>query len=210
MTKELTKPRMSRWFWIAGIVVVLCISVLVVCATLPTIACCGVKYEWSHDYSMDVLKWLGPRSCGALFEYHKNFKQEEWFQLLKTIFENINTEDQANLFVSSFNNVNVRGYENTTPIHWSSSWGHYNIVTMLIENGADVNSKDKFSRTPLHMAATTDKIHVVKLLIENGADINAQDHNGRTPLAYARDKVGSFLNSYIVENSKELNDENKK
>jgi ankyrin repeat protein len=54
------------------------------------------------------------------------------------------------------------------------------IVEFLIENGADVNVKNKDGNTPSHMTTTSD---IVKLLIEKGADINVKNKDGDTPLS---------------------------
>ena len=50
--------------------------------------------------------------------------------------------------------------------------GKYDVSKLLIENGADIEIKDKGTlRTPLLRAACS-----------NGADVNAKDSNGWTPL----------------------------
>lgn len=52
-----------------------------------------------------------------------------------------------------------------------------NKVKLLIENGADVNVKDKDDLTPLHYASMNGYINIIKLLIKNSADIDAQGGN---------------------------------
>ena len=52
-------------------------------------------------------------------------------------------------------------------------------IEELINNGVDVNARDKYERTPLHYAKNYD---AAKLLIDNGADVNAKDFYGSTPL----------------------------
>lgn len=49
------------------------------------------------------------------------------------------------------------------------------IVTYLLNAGADVNSTDKDGKTPLHMAAGSNQVEIVRLLILAGADINKPD-----------------------------------
>ena len=81
-----------------------------------------------------------------------------------------------------------------TPLHWSQA----NPATsrLLLENGADIESRDKRGRTPLFWAAVNanrDKsgtlyakyLEVMKILLDGGADANAEDAQGRTPLLAA-------------------------
>ena len=88
-----------------------------------------------------------------------------------------------------------------------SSRGRKEIVELLINKGANVNSKDFFGVTPLHLAALGGNTEIAKILIENGANINAKNKEGESPLDItqksfpldsdeaksARKKTGDFL-----------------
>lgn len=45
-------------------------------------------------------------------------------------------------------------------------------VKLLVENGANVNEKDKSGSTPLHHAAWMNAIDIMEYLLENKADPN--------------------------------------
>jgi len=78
--------------------------------------------------------------------------------------------------ISEGADVNARHENGFTPLHYAASFGHKDVVVLLINNGADVNlGKDESSGTPLHCAAENAHIEIINLLLEKGADINANN-----------------------------------
>lgn len=66
--------------------------------------------------------------------------------------------------------------------------GNVRMMQFLLENGADINTKNDASRykgTVLHSAAEGNFPDAFDFLLVNGANIEAQDRYGRTPLYYA-------------------------
>jgi hypothetical protein len=69
----------------------------------------------------------------------------------------------------------------------AAEYGHEEVVKLLLEKGADSESKDsKSGQTPLSWAAENGREAVVKLLLEKGAGPESKDSiYGRTPLSWA-------------------------
>jgi ankyrin repeat protein len=65
--------------------------------------------------------------------------------------------------------------------------GQLELVNLLIDFGADVNSKGRFE-TPIYSAVWSGNPEIVGLLIKNGANVNAKCEHGRTPLHLAAAK----------------------
>lgn len=65
--------------------------------------------------------------------------------------------------------------------------GDFNTVKELIENGANVDARDRMMNTPLIRAASLGNAKMVELFLEHGADINAQNADGQTALIAAAD-----------------------
>jgi len=78
--------------------------------------------------------------------------------------------------------VDVRDYDNCTPLTYTSIVGHRDVVQCLLEHGANVDLPNHYHITPLMRAASFGHVDVVRLLLEHSADVHSQDRSGRTPL----------------------------
>jgi ankyrin repeat protein len=81
--------------------------------------------------------------------------------------------------------VNARDSDGSTPLHCAAWKGHADVVTLLLDNGADVNAKntnDHWGDTPLHAAAHGNQRAAAEVLLARGADIHALNMFGRKPL----------------------------
>jgi len=64
--------------------------------------------------------------------------------------------------------------------------GDLDRVKTLLEQGADVNTRNAIGADPLHEAAWSGNSQLVELLLARGADVNARHAEaGSTPLHYA-------------------------
>jgi ankyrin repeat protein len=59
------------------------------------------------------------------------------------------------------------------------------VITFLVERGADVNAHDNHGTTPLIYACRDGgNLEIIKFLVERGADVNARAEDGYTPLIH--------------------------
>ena len=73
-------------------------------------------------------------------------------------------------------NVNFIGEELIPPLYYAINMQRYDIVKLLIDNGADINAKNYKSMSPLTAALFCNSSYeIIELLINNGADINVDD-----------------------------------
>jgi ankyrin len=63
---------------------------------------------------------------------------------------------------------------NITPLHVACKWGKINMVSLLINKGADIEAKTRDGLTPLHCAARSGHDQVVDLLLESKAPIRSK------------------------------------
>lgn len=68
-----------------------------------------------------------------------------------------------------------------TPLSDAASGGHSDTIRLLIERGADPNTRGHFRRTPLYRAAFAGHLEAVQTLLEYGADPRLYAEDGQTP-----------------------------
>ena len=81
--------------------------------------------------------------------------------------------------------VNSRDFDERTPLHCATNYGHLKIVQLLISKGADCNATTSYLWTALHIAASVGDEGVARTLISAGCDPEIQDYGGRTALHIA-------------------------
>ena len=79
--------------------------------------------------------------------------------------------------------VKGRDHSDSTPLHHAAGFGDIETMKLLLDNGADVNAKNRLEGTPLHWAVRSEE--KTRLLLERGAEINSKTQDGSTPLYLA-------------------------
>ncbi|XP_015419749.1 PREDICTED: ankyrin repeat domain-containing protein 35 [Myotis davidii] len=72
-----------------------------------------------------------------------------------------------------------------SPFHLAASKGLTECLTILLANGADINSKNEDGSTALHLATISCQPQCVKVLLQHGANEDAVDAENRSPLHWA-------------------------
>ncbi len=93
--------------------------------------------------------------------------------------------------------VNATSFQLQRPLHAAVGANHFEAVKFLVDNGADVDSRNYDGSTPLHgaveylitgqmrMPMRSIDIKLTRFLLDHGADVNAVNNNGETPLHIA-------------------------
>lgn len=85
-----------------------------------------------------------------------------------------------------------------TPLHEACNHGHFNVASILIKSGANVNAKGYEDVTPLHDAALVGQLKMVKLLLSHGADPKAKNAKGKAPLDLACAAVYHYIKGMFI------------
>jgi len=80
--------------------------------------------------------------------------------------------------------INGRDQDGTTPLMHAilADPPYPEMITYLLDRGADVNAADEAGWTPLHFAARDQNARIVQMLLEHGAAVDRVDDSGSTPL----------------------------
>ncbi|KAL2114845.1 hypothetical protein VTJ04DRAFT_10508 [Mycothermus thermophilus] len=95
-----------------------------------------------------------------------------------------------------------------SPIQLAAANGHEGAVRVLLENGANVNSRHPDcprQYPPLHLAAVAGHLGVVLLLVEQGADVSAESSSGMTALHLAAHSGRHLVASVLLRNGADPN-----
>ncbi|XP_006982716.3 ankyrin repeat domain-containing protein 61 isoform X2 [Peromyscus maniculatus bairdii] len=95
-------------------------------------------------------------------------------------------------------NARVDNSNKHSPLHLAITYGSYPVLSLLAQNGAQVNATNEASMTPLHMAAEILDKNMIETLIACGANVNcAISSTGNTALKLAvctaSSKAGQLL-----------------
>ncbi|KAL0267531.1 UNVERIFIED_CONTAM: hypothetical protein PYX00_009777 [Menopon gallinae] len=85
-----------------------------------------------------------------------------------------------------------------TGLHIASTHGHYQMVEVLLGQGAEINATDKNGWTSLHCAARAGYLSVVRLLVESGASPKAETNYGSPAIWFAASEGHNDVLYYLM------------
>ena len=95
------------------------------------------------------------------------------------------TTGEANKLADLLNKVNInlefKDLDGNTPFNIAAQNGYYDILNILLKNGAYIDTQNNLGNTPLHFAHTYNFPNVLNLLIANGANQTILNNRGNSP-----------------------------
>ena len=118
-----------------------------------------------------------------------NFNMDIWYRpspKLRRIAKFINNIRNAVILRWQLLKICFFGVNEFNPDEYKDEPDSIAILKLLIDNGADINVRNRYDKTPLHYAVEDNCFfRDIKYLIERGANVDAQDYEGKTPLHIA-------------------------
>lgn len=85
-----------------------------------------------------------------------------------------------------------------TGLHIAAMHGHFQMVEILLGQGAEINATDRNGWTPLHCAAKAGHLDVVKLLCEAGASPKSETNYGCAAIWFAASEGHNEVLRYLM------------
>ncbi|KAI1982530.1 hypothetical protein LOZ51_000720 [Ophidiomyces ophidiicola] len=99
---------------------------------------------------------------------------------------------------SKYVNVNLPDEEGTVPLIYASCFGHHEVVSTLLENGARVDEQDRNQWSALMWAMTNRHKTIAKSLLDYGASPDIRSSSGGTAFDFIQ--PGTDISNYLHEN----------
>ncbi|OAX84371.1 hypothetical protein ACJ72_01263 [Emergomyces africanus] len=94
--------------------------------------------------------------------------------------------------------VNTPDEEGTVPLIYASCFGHLDVVSALLEAGADVDKQDRNRWSALMWAMTNRHKTIAKILLDHGASPDIKSSSGGTAFDFVQ--PGTDISKYLHEN----------
>ncbi|KAI8493684.1 hypothetical protein Bbelb_286050 [Branchiostoma belcheri] len=135
--------------------------------------------------------------------------RDAWRDALLRITAWTGDEDKVKTLLQAGVQVNTENSEGETPLWDAVRGGHANIVTLLLQKGADLgagaNTASGIGQTLLQLAAQSGNAEIVGMLTKAEADLDKADDEGRTPLFLAAESGNAEMVSILIQAGADLN-----
>jgi ankyrin repeat protein len=121
--------------------------------------------------------------------------------------ENGNLDEVKRLFQPKI--INTRDKENDTALlKASQNCNATNVVSFLLENGADVDDRDLIDQTPLIIASQHGCKDIVELLLKADSNIKHKNQQGETALISATQEGHIDVVKILLDTGADVNEQN--
>ena len=108
------------------------------------------------------------------------------------------------LFLYWLHDISSLQNDGSSPLQAAAAGGHDAVVTVLLDNGANINHANKVGWSSLHLSAYNGHETMVGSLIDRGADVNLVNNDGDRPIDVAKtQKIKDMLIALTKEKPQE-------
>ena len=157
-----------------------------------------------NDYTAELPAWIFGKLVEEILNNNSDWMTRNfdlvravWYNILKGLNNDLTLSDLVGKKLLT-EMVSDEIFRNTI---------NFETIKHLVENKADLSSKNHYGNTPLHLACDKKvNFEIIKHLVENKADLSSKNHCGETPLHLACGKNAKIENiKYLVEMKADVN-----
>lgn len=109
------------------------------------------------------------------------------------------------LLAEDESNINTADGTGTYPLIWASWYGHYGVVHLILNHGADVNAMGGIYGNALQAACFRGHEKIAQMLLDHGAEVNAQGGDYDNALFAACFKGHTMIVWMLLEHGADIN-----
>ena len=164
----------------------------------------GAAREGQTERLKALLENVRKEIASEILNHHTNEDGQRTTPLIIAVIQA--NEEVVNTLIEFGVNLEMKGivtYEKetfygATALWCASCWGHYNILRILIDNGANVDNPTESGSTALRPACYDGRLDIVQYLVEHGADVNTTHLNKSTCLMNICHKGSYEIAQYLL------------
>jgi len=163
-----------------------------------------------HDLFFKAIELNNLEIVKLLFEKYdlnkENYDIENALSILAS-FEECTPLAQYLIENNSEEKDKLHGIINTA-LSMACQCNNSDLISLLLDYGADINSKNSNQWTPLHIACQYSNLNIVKHLLKNNANVNEVDQNLNTPLYLVCQNGNTEIVNLLLKKRADVNSQN--
>ncbi|XP_069670303.1 ankyrin-3-like [Periplaneta americana] len=165
-----------------------------------------------NGYGRDVTATMLHIACSAgqmkLVEFLLEVEETQGFIKKRTLswaLPQLHLKTQKTAAFTVKERLETKDSDYKTPLSWVAYKGDLQMVSLLVEKGAYVNTEDSWKLTPLYYAVCGRHENIVKFLIKSGANVNACNKNVHSPISAAVNKDDVDIVRLLLDKGADVN-----
>lgn len=139
--------------------------------------------------------------------HHQSYRpqfSDPWHDENETHSRELNPGTRSGYLESIASSTDPEYNKTRRTLHEAVAEGDFDMVSILLDEGADLEAMSDDGFTPLHMAVTAGQEWIVVQLLDAGANINAETSNEEKPLHLAIKRDDKLMTGILLDSGADI------